>query len=40
VFLFFFDDPRNASMDEEWGTDGVDPDEQVREKASAHSYRR
>ena len=27
-------------MDDEWGTDGVDPDEQVRENASAHSYRR
>ena len=31
---------RKDSIDDECGTDGVDPEEHVREKASAHSYRR
>jgi hypothetical protein len=41
VFLFSSDgEPRNDSIDDECGTDGVEPEEDVRENASAHSYRR
>lgn len=32
--------PRNARMDDEFGAEGVEPEEHEREKASAHSYRR
>jgi hypothetical protein len=33
-------DLRNANIEEECGTDGVDPEEQDNENASAHSYLR
>jgi len=40
LLSFLLEDLRNAKMEEERGTDGVDPEEEVSEKASAHSYRR
>ena len=37
LLLLLLLDPMKESMEEEWGTEGVEPEEHVREKASAHS---
>ena len=34
------DNVRKAKLEEECGTEGVEPDEHVKENASAHSYLR